>query len=431
MRLVSLLTAGTFLLGNVLPAFSQVGGRFNYDTGATRDVVSVEGTVIGIYEPSQGVFKLIHIFKGSGFGRFEDPLTNTACHDVRDPVVLYIRTERKAQGGSCSLIDQDRGIYECQENGNRYYRDRDGYVLSKSILEGRLCVRVVTKDYLEKRVFHRRYPELVERQASSSGPIRNAYFEGLSFDSAAIITAQYMSVHGINEGILVLEDLHIEQRRSGKAFRRRITISYYEKPIYYAILKGVPVGRQLWNDYYIAEEGLGNLYDRKEFLVLRETKRGWGWLAAAVIGLAVAGLTGYFGGFLGLTFWQGFLASAIFQGTVYAFQIGSTGAITSNPINMQFAPDNFKKISAKPQKGRQQIADRVRNSDVWAMTSPPQEQQQQQGDMKCANAGWRSSGGGQCLSPLADMQRQKEALFQNKAPTFSHTEKANPYLYNY
>ncbi len=163
---------------------------------------------------------------------------------------------------------------------------------------------------------------------------------------------------------------------------------------------------------------------RKDFLVLSERKRGWGWLAAAIIGIAVAGLTGYVGGLFTLPFWQGFLASGIFQTLVYVVNIGSTGAITSNPINMQFAPDYFNRISASPQKGRQQIANRVRNSDAWDMTTP-------EGNMTCADAGVRSGGAGVCLSPLADMQGQKEAFFRSKAPTFSHTEKANPYLYNY
>lgn len=368
-----------------IPAFAGYTNPYEIDTAKMQDVLQSEGTVIGVYEPYHGTFKLIHYFKGMGVPNPDvEKLSNTYCVGNADShYEVLIDTNLKYQGGgSCSVYtginnDLPYGVYQKCRTGNQeiVYNTQTGNIVSVAKLYGRLCQRYVNLDYIRKYLKDINVNDMIsagkwEGVARDLGSAKETYLANMTEDEAIALMTSYMRQNNISTGIFSRETFYTRTEKKGK-IRKKIITHFYENPTYHLIIKGVNAGVPLGNGYFLLKEGEGLNLVKNNIEIHTITKSGWSFIASVLIsvalGVATAGIGSAIGVGLGLmsaysvSFWAvaGYGALGGLAGFGASWAVNGFG--TDDVLDLYGVGGGWKEKHPTTGDGADQLASRVRS----------------------------------------------------------------------
>lgn len=375
-KTTALLMSGVVMFSSSVYASGGIGAssqRANVPAGI-RDIVYNSGFAIGVFGVGHGIFKLYHMWFSPGMVS-TDRTSNTTCTYIEKPVEILIATERRLSGGNCSpyrgLYGDLTGMYKCNVNGQEVTTDSEGNIYNRTVIHGSACKRTLTKEYFETTITYKG-----TNLTQSIGANGEPYFQGLSFKGAVDLMVSYMRASNIPYGLFAVHDIETEQRRRRGFLRNRITITFYEKPKFYAIIKDAGVGQHLGYGYYLIEEGQFNDFIKNRTYLDRISRSGWSFFgnlfffaitaaiaAFALPALGIGGLAAGAGSMTGFFYTPVFLSTFGVQVGMYAIRIGSTGATTTGPWNALLAPDNYERINGVNNPGTNALRNKIANEN--------------------------------------------------------------------
>lgn len=386
MKVVSLIVGLIFIWSYVLypsVGLGSIGLReeeredFMVFTSKVADLIRAQGTVIGIYEPYYGTFKLMHVFMSPGYSGGFDRFTNTYCEEPRR-YEMFVKLPMQGEGlSSCEDYYGIRGEYvgsdgsalikRCRDrDGNYVYVAKDdGSVLSVSYLDGSLCVRVVSKEYLERFIYRRGVDVSQGEYGILEGGVRNVYFEGITQNTALRMMVDYMFANNVNAGIFTLETIEITKKEKKKTagLRREITYYAWERAMHYLVIKDVPVGQALGYGYYLVQEGVGSDLTKLGTLLEKRKVSGWVFLGALLIGLVFMAASFGLGKFLALpSMISTTLQTMSAVNMVYQLSSGKVFQVNIGLMGLE-----AEKLRTRPRNsfGVRRLAERIRVGSVY------------------------------------------------------------------